>query len=167
MSTTNHRPDIRFGTIPGKVAGKGGRRQAKEDRRVGRTRKLLDDALHDLIVEKGYEAVTVQDIIDRANVGRSTFYAHYTDKQQLLFSHFADLEAHLAEQQRLVRAKSADPVERVFGYSLAMFQHAEEDRRLWGAVVGKQTGVSIVRRIEGILERDAGRGVASVPPRGQ
>ncbi len=70
--------------------------QAKEDRRVGRTRKLLEDALHDLIVEKGYEAVTVQDIIDRANVGRSTFYAHYTDKQQLLFSHFADLEAHLA-----------------------------------------------------------------------
>src|SRR5260370_1139942 len=132
MSITNHPPDVRFGTIRSKLAGKGGRMQAKEDRRVGRTRKLLEDALHDLIVEKGYEAVTVQDIIDRANVGRSTFYAHYTDKQQLLFSHFADLEAHLAHQQRLVRAKSADPVERVFGFSLAMFQHAQEYRRLWG-----------------------------------
>jgi AcrR family transcriptional regulator len=140
--------------------------QAKEDRRVGRTRKLLEDALHDLIVEKGYEAVTVQDIIDRANVGRSTFYAHYTDKQQLLFSHFADLEAHLAEQQRLVRAKSADPVERVFGFSLAMFQHAQEYRRLWGAVVGKQTGVAIVRRIQGILEKIVGREIASLAPRG-
>src|SRR5260370_2844387 len=167
MSITNHPPDVRFGTIRSKLAGKGGRMQAKEDRRVGRTRKLLEDALHDLIVEKGYEAVTVQDIIDRANVGRSTFYAHYTDKQQLLFSHFADLEAHLAHQQRLVRAKSADPVERVFGFSLAMFQHAQEYRRLWGAAVGKHTCVAIVRRIQGILERDAGRGVASVPPRGQ
>ncbi len=140
--------------------------QAKEDRRVGRTRKLLEDAVHDLIVEKGYEAVTVQDIIDRANVGRSTFYAHYTDKQQLLFSHFADLEAHLSEQQRLIRSKSADPVERVFGFSLAMFQHAQEYRRLWGAVVGKQTGVAIVRRIEGVLEKIVGREIASLAPRG-
>src|SRR5260370_7394465 len=118
MSTTNHRPDIRFGTIPGKVAGKGGRMQAKEDRRVGRTRKLLEDALHDLIVEKGYEAVTVQDIIDRANVGRSAFYAHYTDKHQLLFSHFADLEARLAHQQSLLPAKSPAPVHRLFALHL-------------------------------------------------
>ncbi len=133
---------------------------------MGRTRKLLDDAIHDLIVEKGYEAVTVQDIIDRANVGRSTFYAHYTDKQQLLFSHFADLEAHLAEQQRLVRAKSADPAERVFGFSLAMFQHAHEYRRLWGAVVGKQSGIAVVRRIQGILEKIVGREIVSLAPRG-
>ncbi len=102
----------------------------------------------------------------RIQVGRSTFYAHYTDKQQLLFSHFADLEAHLSEQQRLVRAKSADPVERVFGFSLAMFQHAQEYRRLWGAVVGKQTGVAIVRRIHGILEKIVGREIASLAPRG-
>jgi len=139
---------------------------AKEDRRVGRTRKLLEDALHDLIVEKGYEAVTVQDIIDRANVGRSTFYAHYTDKQQLLFSRFAELEAHLSEQQRLVRARSADPVERVFGFSLAMFQHAHEYRRIWGAVVGKQTGVAVLMRIQGILEKIVGREIASLAPRG-
>ena len=52
------------------------------DRRVQRTRKLLQDALMALILEKGYEAVTIQDIIDRANVGRSTFYAHFLDKQQ-------------------------------------------------------------------------------------
>lgn len=138
----------------------------KEDRRVGRTRKLLDDAVHELIVEKGYEAVTVQDIIDRANVGRSTFYAHYTDKRQLLLSHFADLEAHLSEQQRLVRAKSADPVERVFGFSLAMFQHAHEYRRLWSAVVGRQSGIAVVRRIQGILDKIVGREIASLAPRG-
>src|SRR5258708_19807740 len=166
MSTTNQPSNVRFGTLPAQLHGNGGRMQAKEDRRVGRTRKLLEDAVHDLIVEKGYEAVTVQDIIDRANVGRSTFYAHYTDKQQLLFSHFADLEAHLSEQQRLIRSKSADPVERVFGFSLAMFQHAQEYRRLWGAVVGKQTGVAIVRRIQGILEKIVGREIASLAPRG-
>ena len=47
------------------------------DRRVQRTRHLLNEALMSLIMEKGYEAITVQDIIDRANLGRSTFYAHY------------------------------------------------------------------------------------------
>lgn len=44
----------------------------RPDRRVLRTRKLLQEALIALVLEKGYEAVTVQDIIDRANVGRST-----------------------------------------------------------------------------------------------
>ena len=58
----------------------------KLDRRVQRTRQLLSSALMELIVEKGYESVTVQDIIDRANLGRSTFYAHYQDKEDLLLS---------------------------------------------------------------------------------
>lgn len=140
--------------------------RAKEDRRVGRTRKLLEDSLHDLILEKGYDAVTVQDIIDRANVGRSTFYAHYTDKQNLLFSHFAELEAHLSEQQRLVRARSTEPVERVFGFSLAMFRHANEYRRLWAMVVGKQTGAAIVRQIQSIIEKIVGREIAALAARG-
>lgn len=56
----------------------------KEDRRTQKTKKFLAEALRDLILEKGYDDVTVQDIIDRANVGRSTFYAHYESKEQLL-----------------------------------------------------------------------------------
>ncbi len=60
--------------------------ERKIDRRVQRTRQLLRDALLSLIVEKGYEAITVQNIIDRANLGRSTFYLHYQDKDDLLAS---------------------------------------------------------------------------------
>jgi AcrR family transcriptional regulator len=47
------------------------------DRRIQKTKKILSEALIALILEKGYEQVTVQDIIDKANVGRSTFYCHY------------------------------------------------------------------------------------------
>ena len=54
------------------------------DRRVRRTRRALHDALLTLMTEKSYDAVTVQDIIDRADVGRSTFYSHFTDKRYLL-----------------------------------------------------------------------------------
>jgi AcrR family transcriptional regulator len=58
----------------------------KPDRRVQRTRELLSEALMALILEKGYDGLTVQDIADRANVSRATFYLHYKDKDDLLFS---------------------------------------------------------------------------------
>lgn len=54
------------------------------DRRTQRTRQLLTDALGELVRTKRYEAITVQEIADRANVGRSTFYAHFTDKDDLV-----------------------------------------------------------------------------------
>ena len=55
----------------------------KPDRRSNRTRKSLRDALIELILENHYDDITVQDILDRADVGRSTFYAHYRDKEDL------------------------------------------------------------------------------------
>lgn len=56
----------------------------QEDRRVARTKQNLADALIDLILQKGYEKVSVQNIVDRANIGRTTFYAHFQDKDDLL-----------------------------------------------------------------------------------
>jgi AcrR family transcriptional regulator len=53
------------------------------DRRVQRTQKSLRDALIELILEKHYDTISVQDIIERANVGRSTFYLHFRDKEDL------------------------------------------------------------------------------------
>jgi AcrR family transcriptional regulator len=58
------------------------------DRRVRRTRKLLHDAFIALIIEKCYEKTTIQDILDRADVGRPTFYVHYRDKESLLTANF-------------------------------------------------------------------------------
>ena len=57
--------------------------KVKNDRRSERTRRLLSEALVGLIREKDYNSITVGDIIERANVGRSTFYAHYRDKDDL------------------------------------------------------------------------------------
>ncbi|MEZ4667133.1 MAG: helix-turn-helix domain-containing protein [Anaerolineae bacterium] len=57
----------------------------RPDRRRARTRKLMRDSLIALILEKGYDAVTVQDITDRENLGRATFYLHYKNgKERLL-----------------------------------------------------------------------------------
>jgi len=58
--------------------------QIKQDRRIDRTVTSLRKALTELILEKHYDSITVQDIIDRANVGRSTFYTHFRDKEDVL-----------------------------------------------------------------------------------
>lgn len=139
---------------------------AREDRRVGRTRLLLQEALLDLMVEKGYESVTVQDIIDRANVGRSTFYAHYADKRQLLLSGLRELEGFLTEQQRASAARSDHVGERIFGYSLAMFEHAADHQRVWRAIVGKQGGAIVLKELQRILQKVVGDEIEALLPRG-
>ena len=56
----------------------------KDDRRIVRTRKLLRDAMHELILEQGYDEFNIQDVTDKANLGRATFYLHYREKDDLL-----------------------------------------------------------------------------------
>lgn len=107
----------------------------KVDRRVQRTRQLLNRALMELIVEKGYDSVTVQDIIDRANLGRSTFYAHYQDKEDLLLSGIDEVvhsliwgdEAFSKDEQGkgvTPRILSTEPI----------FRHAQEEYQLHKAL---------------------------------
>lgn len=64
---------------------------AKDDLRVQRTRKLIEDAMISLTVEKGFSAITVRDITERAKVNRSTFYRHYLDKYDLLSQYMSSL----------------------------------------------------------------------------
>jgi AcrR family transcriptional regulator len=110
--------------------------RSRPDRRVGKTRKALKEALTDLILEKGYDGVTVQDVIDRADVGRSTFYAHYMDKDDLLMAILADLEMPGLDPSTW---KADDPA---FGWTLALFRHFGSVKRLFKAVASS----SLARR---------------------
>lgn len=56
------------------------------DRRIARTRQVLEQALLALLHEKSYDAITIQDITDRANIGRTTFYLHFRGKDDLFLS---------------------------------------------------------------------------------
>lgn len=62
--------------------------EEKVDRRVRRTKRRLKAALFELVDERGYEAITIRDLTERADVGRSTFYSHYGSKEDLLFAGF-------------------------------------------------------------------------------
>ena len=105
-----------------------------DDRRVRRTRHALHEALIELVLAKGYERITVREILDRADVVRSTFYAHYQDKDALLFSCFEDVLGRLREAvTTLSPADTARPAE-------LLYQHAFEHRRVYRALCGRQGG---------------------------
>jgi AcrR family transcriptional regulator len=63
----------------------------RRSQRIERTQRALLESLLDLIVEKGYERTTVEDVLRRADVGRTAFYAHFENKQDLLLHRFADI----------------------------------------------------------------------------
>ena len=113
------------------------------DRRVQRTQQLLQGALISLIQEKGYEALTVQDIIDRANVGRATFYAHFDNKEGLLVSRLDGLRASLQARQRDARQRGSRDENRMFAYSRDLFVHVDEHRTVFRSMVGKRSGAII------------------------
>ncbi|MBO0939343.1 TetR/AcrR family transcriptional regulator [Fibrella sp. HMF5335] len=116
------------------------------DRRIQRTRKLLLDSLIELVLEKGYEAVAVQDIIDRANVGRSTFYAHFENKEQLLFS------GHGWLTESLFGNRNEPSADLTLGINLGiLFQHAADNHRLAKAMLGKKGGELIINHLHELV----------------
>lgn len=96
------------------------------DRRVTRTRATLQEGLCALLRRKHYEAITIGDICAAANVGRSTFYAHYKSKDDLKRSGLERLHAALAERQQAARVSSREDCKRNFGFSLSVFAHARD-----------------------------------------
>jgi len=98
----------------------------KNDRRSQRTRRALSDALVELMMEKGYDTISIKDIIERANVGRSTFYSHYADKEELFVSQLDRLIELLSRHIPQDQAET-NP----FFPSFGLFQHIQEQRKLY------------------------------------
>ncbi|WP_105440445.1 TetR/AcrR family transcriptional regulator [Neorhizobium sp. T25_13] len=103
------------------------------DRRVTRTRGLLQQALVKLTTEKGYTAVTVEDICRQANVGRSTFYTHYPDKDCL---RKAAIDEHLKPLQTRDANRGLPPSTQGFSFSRSVFEHALATRAMHRALIG-------------------------------
>jgi AcrR family transcriptional regulator len=92
-----------------------------DDRRVRRTKALLHRALGSLIHEKPWDDIGVKQILGRADVGRSTFYTHFRDKDALLVSALRDI-LRLGSN---THAESAGPVEQALRFSLPLLEHIE------------------------------------------
>ncbi len=142
-------------------------KQPQEDRRAQRTRQLLHDAMFSLMLEKRYDKITVQDIIDRANVGRSTFYAHFQDKEDLALSGMVQMLDQLGQAvgQDTSGGLSLMPV-------LALFQHVQENQHFFKALT-RGRGLDLffergqvywTQRLEAALQAQLPQGQSSSVP---
>lgn len=132
--------------------------ERKMDRRTSRTRRALQDAFQELILEKGYDAVTVEEITDRANLGRTTFYLHYKDKEDLLLGGFSELVDELIKQLSViplsawrlavasgeVRHGSVRPI-------VMIFQHVDENRDLYRLVLRGEGVIRVAEQLRQIV----------------
>lgn len=112
----------------------------KNDRRSQRTRRALGDAFVELLMEKGYDAISIKDVIERANVGRSTFYSHFADKDELFVGQLDRLMELLGQHIPQEHAES-NP----FFPSLGLFQHIKQQQKLY-RILTWGSGVDVLTR---------------------
>lgn len=106
-------------------------RREKADRRSRRSRRLIVDALLALLHEKRYDRITVQEIIDRADVGRSTFYAQFRNKEDVLESELEQIFGLLHEQQLAFAQESSNYLLPTLG----LFRHIQETQSFYPALL--------------------------------
>jgi len=126
-------------------------RETAEDRRTQKTHKALREALASLMFEKNYHSIVIQEILDRANVGRSTFYTHYRDKDELLVAGLQGMRELLSRAQQEAAASATRSYEKVISFSLAMFEHAHDHRKLYRTLSGGPGWTIVRQHIEEML----------------
>jgi AcrR family transcriptional regulator len=119
----------------------------KPDKRVQRTRELLQKTLIELITERGYDTITVQDIVERANIGRTTFYLHYNNKDELFLScHEAVVRKfHLGPLNPFSREELLAP--EAPAELTSAYQHLENARTLLYSIFQGRDSLLILRRL--------------------
>lgn len=133
----------------------------RQDRRIQRTQQLLEAALLSLIKEKDFDAISVQEIIDLANVSQATFYA-LRQQGGFVREWFRGLLAALRERQREARSRGSGPDEQLLGFSRHLLAHADEHRDIFPAMVSKRGGALIQHLLRNLLVKEVREDVKEV-----
>jgi AcrR family transcriptional regulator len=116
----------------------------KLDPRVVRTRQMLRDALVSLIAEKGFDALTVQDIADRATLNRATFYLHYQDKHELLINSLRDAIDELMADIGPAEANGQPVFDGSVRPIVGVFNHVAQHARFYRVMMGAAGAPSFI-----------------------
>jgi AcrR family transcriptional regulator len=134
----------------------------KPDRRIERTRQLLSTALMDLIIERGYDTITIQDITDRANVSRATFYLHYKDKDELLFQGMEKIYNALVESHNGLMPIDVSEDDYETGFcNDSDFQHVAEYADFYRVMLSKKGSMEFVLNVMSYLTQVMTQGIHS------
>jgi AcrR family transcriptional regulator len=146
MSTNDH-----SGTPERHARQDPAKRQGNTDLRIRRTRERLGAALIALIEEKAIDEVTVQEVLDRAKVGRSTFYVHYQDKDDLFLSQLEDgLQMWSTILTKHEKSRRVAPV-------AEFFAHVASARKLYRSLVASGRIQSFFDLAQGYFARGIAR----------
>jgi AcrR family transcriptional regulator len=110
--------------------------QNEADLRVRRTRKMLQQALVELTIEKGFAEVTVRDLTERAMVNRSTFYRHYLDKVDLLRQCLTELSELIDSQEQ--ETYGVDHLEQPSAGLVRILHHIQKNADFYRVMLSKQ-----------------------------
>jgi AcrR family transcriptional regulator len=120
------------------------------ERRKQRTRDQLKTAAIELILEKGYDEVAIQDITDRADLGRGTFYVHFDDKEDILWSALREgFDALYAEMMRRFAGETPPRLEYLMYRTI--FEYAADNRNLFLVMLGGRGSAIFTERIQNYL----------------
>lgn len=117
----------------------------KDDRRIQKTRKALRDALHSLVLDRGYDDLSVQDITDKANLGRATFYLHFREKDELLEDLLREFSQNFAQRHGSKISFSDRKVVQ------SMFEYAEDYYDFYRIMTIGKGGVIGMRKMQTII----------------
>ncbi len=115
--------------------------EEKRDRRIERTQKLLQEAMLDLITQKPYSQISIQDITDHGNLSRPAFYLHYRDKDELM--------AKCAE--KIFADLLACPPQKVERPSQVIFEHAAKNSTFYRVILGRQASPELLRKVRTVI----------------
>lgn len=131
------------------------------DRRVARTRCALKNAFIQLILKRGYDNVTIEDITDRADLGRTTFYLHFNDKEDLLMQAIDSIcddfiHKHQSALSQVDNMENPDqnklPENLDKGILYHIFSHASDNANLYKVMLSGEGGPQASRRFASIIQ---------------
>jgi AcrR family transcriptional regulator len=134
----------------------------RHERRRLQTRKLLIQTTLQLVLEKGYDSISIQDITDRADLGRGTFYIHFKDKEEVVWTAFRELFQELEQEAHKHLDRNLPQVE-YFGL-LNIFRHADKNRDLYLVMFGGQGSAILTARVQDFLADVFVYDIRNAPP---
>ncbi|MFZ4452432.1 TetR/AcrR family transcriptional regulator [Salibacterium aidingense] len=123
------------------------------DRRVKRTRRLLKNALLELIHKKGFNAITVRDLTEKADVNRATFYQHYHDKFDLLDQAIDDMLLSLVTYVVPKNVEEITDIEKASPVFVRLFEFIYDNTFFFQVMMGKNGIPSFQRRMVSMIQQ--------------